>query len=137
MVGNSMIYSAAFDPKYELNNTSYQAFFSTVKDKDLGFEFYFPVNGFNLYSVRKADGALYSDFMTDKLNPEYLGDGRVTLARILWRMNIGMITMEVMVWGQYPIYRDGVVCRYLAVSAAYLIILTAAGCVAVKRRNII
>ncbi len=137
MLGSTMMDTAAFDSKYELNNTSYQAFFSKVKDNDLGFEWYFPVSGFNLYSVRKADGTLYSDFMTDKPNPEYRGDGKVTLARIMWRMNICTLPMEMMVWGQYPVYRDGVLYRYIAVSAVYLIILTAGGCVVVKRRNII
>ena len=137
LLNNTMGFTAAFDMKYKLNSTSYQAFFSKAKESDSGFEWYFPVNGFNLYGVRKADGTLYSDFMTDKPNPEYIGDSKVTLARILWRMNIGMLPMEAFTWGQYPIYRDGVVFRYIAVSAAYLIILTAAGCVAVKRRNII
>ena len=137
MVGNTMMESAAFDSKYLVNNTSYQAFFSKAKESDSGFEWYSPVNGFNLYSVRKADGTLYSDFMTDKPNPEYSGDAKVALARIIWRMNIGRIPLEVIVWGQYPLYRDGVLFRYIAVSAVYIIILTAAGSVAVKRRNII
>lgn len=137
MVGNTMVYNAAFDMKYELNSTSYRAFFSKVEDSDVGFEFYFPVNGFNLYAVRKADGSLYSDFMTDTPNPDYSGDAKVTLARILWRTNIGMIPMEVIAWGEYPLYRDGVLYRYIAVSAVYMIIMSVAGCVAVKRRNII
>ena len=36
------------------------------EEKDLGFEWYVPVDGFNLISVRKADGTLYSEFMTNK-----------------------------------------------------------------------
>lgn len=134
---DTMTDSKAYAPKYELNITSYRVFMSKVEDSDLGFEFYFPVNGFNLYSVRKADGTIYSDFMTDKPDPEYPGDSKVALARIIWRMNICMLPMEMMVWGQYPIYRDGVLFRYIAVSAVYLVIIVYAGCVVVKRRNII
>ena len=137
MLGNAMDFGTAFDMKYEVNKTAYQAFYNKIKESDLGFEVYFPCDGFTMYAVRKADGSLYSDFLTDTPDPDYSGDAKVTLARILWRMNIGMIPLELITWGQYPLFRDGVAYRYIAVSAVYLIILAGAGCVAVKRRNII
>ena len=136
-LNSSFIQGQAFEMKYELNKTSYFAFISECKEKDMGFEWYFPVDGFNLYTVRKADGTLYSDFMTDRPNREYPGDAKVALSRFLWRTSVGNIYMELMVFGQYPLYRDGVLYRYMAVSSVYLCVIIAAGCAVVKRRNII
>ena len=136
-LNNAMTLGHAFQPKYKINNTSYQTFISESKEKDLGFEWYVPVDGFNLISVRKADGTLYSEFMTNKPDPDYPGDARVALARLLWRMNISSLPMELMVFGQYPLFRDGVMYRYIAVSSVYLCVIIAAGCAVVKRRNII
>ena len=127
----------AFLPKYEVNNTSFQAFMSKSKEKNVGFEWYMPVNDFNMYGIKKADGTWYSDFMTDRPNPDYPGDFKSSAARLALRLNIVFFPMELAGWGQNAMFRDGVFFRYIAVSSAYIIVLTAVGSVVVKKRNII
>ena len=134
---NAAFYADAFIPKYQPNTKAWQVFTSETKDHDLGFEWYMPVNGFNLYSINKADGTVYNDFTSDKLNPDYPGDAKVAVSRVLWRLNITNIVQEVAAFYVYPMYRDGVLLRYIIVSSAYLLIVVAAGCIVVKRRDII
>ena len=134
---NAAFNSDAIMPKYKPDNKAWQAFMSEVKDHDLGFEWYMPVNGFNLYAINKADGTLYDDFITGELNPEYPGDAKVAVSRVIWRLNITNIIQEAASFYVYPMYRDGILLRYVVVSAAYLFIIAAAGSVVVKRRDII
>ena len=146
VIGGSVLYcvfiNAAFNnyaymPKYQPNQETWNVFMSKAKDHDLGFEWYLPVNDFNLYSIKKADGTVYNDFITDKLNPDYPGDAKVAVSRVVWRLNISNIVMEAAALYVYPLYRDGVLLRYIVVSSVYLIIVAAAGSIVVKRRDII
>lgn len=135
--GEIINYTDAFGTKYKPNNTSFQVFMRESKEKNPGFEWYMPVNDFNMYGIKKADGTWYSDFMTDQEDPDYPGDFKVSFSRLFMRLNIVFFPLEIAGWGHYAMFRDGVLYRYIAVSSAYLIILTAAGCVVVKKRNII
>ena len=128
---------AAFHSKYKPNNTTWQKFRSESKEHDMGFEWYLPVNDFNLYAVKKADGTVYNEFITDVLNPEYPGDTRVAVSRLFFRLNITNIIQEAAAFYVYPMYRDGVLLRYIVVSSVYLCLVTALGSVVVKRRDII
>ena len=128
---------SAFSTKYVPDVHKWQEFTKETKAQDIDFEWYMPVSGFNMYAVNKADGSLYDDFMTDKPNAEYAGDAKVAVTRVLWRLNITNITMESLVFYVYPMYRDGILLRYIIVSSVYLCIITAAGSVVVKRRDII
>lgn len=127
----------AFEPKYVPDKTSWSAFWKGTKDHELDFEWYFPVNDFNLYMIKKADGSVYSDFMTDKPNTEYSGDTRVAITRAVYRLNLSNFLLEVLSFYVYPMYRDGVLLRYVVVSSVYLCMVTAAGLIVVKRRDII
>ena len=85
---------------------------------------------------RKDDGTVYKDFSSDELNPDYAGDTKVFITRVLWRLNVGALPMEAMLFPLYPLYKDGILLRYIAVSAIYIAIMIPAGCAIVKRRNI-
>ena len=127
----------AFEPVYIPDQTSWKMFTKQTKDNEIDFEWYFPVNDFNLYMVKKADGTIYSDFMSDKPNPDYSGDTKVAIMRIVFRLNISNFILESLSFYVYPMYRDGVLLRYIVVSSVYLCLVTAAGCIVVKRRDII
>lgn len=127
----------AFETKYEPDTKAWQAFCKEAKEHDLGFEWYLPVNDFNLYGIKKADGTVYDDFLSDKPNNEYEGDTKAAVARVLWRLNICSILLEAPLFYAYPLFRDGVFLRYIAVSSVYLCLITAVGVIVVKRRDII
>ena len=112
-------------------------FTKQTKDNEIDFEWYFPVNDFNLYMVKKSDGTIYSDFMSDKPNPDYSGDTKVAIMRTVFRLNISNFILESLSFYVYPMYRDGVLLRYIVVSSVYLCLVTAAGWIVVKRRDII
>lgn len=128
--------TVAFENKYNPDNVAFSKFIKDSEKHDGDFEWYVPVNNFNLFSIYKEDGTLYSDFASDEPNQYYSGDTRVAIARIFWRLNVGLLPLEVVEFHLYPIYRDGVLLRYIAVSSVYEIILLAAGCAIVKKRNI-
>lgn len=134
--GAAPLYSA-FDMKYKVNSQAWQSFYKGAKEHDLGFEWYFPVNGFNTHTIMKADGTVYKDFLTDEPNPQYVGDTEVAISRVIWRLNIANIIEESAAFYMFPLYRDGVLLRYIAVSSVYLCIVVSAGCIVVKRRDII
>ena len=102
-----------------------------------GFEWYFPVDGFNTYTIKKADGTVYNDFLTDIPEPDYRGDTKAAVSRVLWRLNITNFIMETASFYVFPMYRDGIFLRYIVVSSVYLCIVVSAGCIVVKRRDII
>ena len=136
VVSSSVDVTTAFDFKYDTDSEVFFKFIEDSKKHDSGFEWYMPVNDFNLFAVYKEDGTLYMDFSSDEPNQYYSGDTRVAIARIFWRLNVGLLPLEVVEFHLYPIYRDGVLLRYIAVSSVYEIILLAAGCAIVKKRNI-
>ena len=136
IVNNALDLTAAFDYKYEPDNKVFSKFLENSEKHDSGFEWYMPVSDFNMFGVYKEDGSLYTDFSSDKLNQNYSGDTKVAVSRVLWRMNVAILPMETMIFYVYPMYRDGVLLRYIAVSSVYEIILIAAGCLVVKKRNI-
>lgn len=128
--------SVAFETRYNPDNEAFSKFIKDIEKHDSDFEWYMPVNDFNLFSIYKEDGTLYSDFSSDEPNQYYSGDTRVAIAKVFWRLNVGLLPLEVVEFHFYPIYRDGVLLRYIAVSSVYEIILLTAGCAIVKKRNI-
>ena len=136
IVNNTLDITTAYDWKYETDNKAFNSFLKDSETHDSGFEWYVPVSGFNLLGVYKEDGSLYNDFSTDELNPDYSGDTKVAVSRVLWRLNVAILPMEASVFYVYPLCRDGVLLRYIAVASVYEIILIAAGCAVVKKRNI-
>ena len=136
IVNNAFDVTSAFDNKYEPDNAAFNRFIKESGKHDSGFEWYMPVNDFNMFGIYKEDGSLYVEFTTDEPNPYYSGDARVAISRILWRLNVGLLPMEALGFSTYPLYRDGVLLRYIVVSSLYEVILITAGCVIVKKRNI-
>ncbi|SCW41549.1 hypothetical protein SAMN02910456_01024 [Ruminococcaceae bacterium YRB3002] len=136
IINNSMDITGAFDSKYDLDGKAFSDFIIHCKDHGSDFEWYIPVNNFNIYSINYADGTLYNDYVMDELNPEYAGDTSVALKQTLWRLGVPNLPFELMVFNSYPLYRDGVLLRYIIVTSGYIILLAGLSAVIIRKRNI-
>ena len=133
---NNVDYTQAFDCKYIPDSKALNDYIEDSKKHGADVEWYMPVDNFELFSIRVAGGKGSKEFYTDELNPDYSGDVPVAITRTLWRLNVACLPIEVLIFNLYPVYRDGILLRYIAVSSCYLVILTAAGYVIVKKKNI-
>ena len=137
ILSGAMNLSAAFYSKNKYDNKAFSHFFRECKENGSEVEWYIPVKDFNLSVIYKADGTVYKDFTTAEPDPEYPGDAKVAVSRAFWRMSITNLPLEFIMFDLYPLYRDGVLLRYILVSSVYLCILAAGGSIVVKRRDII
>ena len=129
--------SGAFYSKNKHDNKAFSHFFRECKENGSEVEWYIPAKDFNLNVIYKADGTIYKDFTTAEPDPEYPGGAKVAVARAFWRMSITNMPLEMVMFDLYPLYRDGVLLRYIIVSSVYLCVLAAGGLFVVKRRDII
>ena len=136
ILNNTVDLSVAFDIKYKQDNDAFSKFIKSSEQHAGDEEWYLPISNFNYYEIYKADGTLYKEFSTDELDPNYSGDTKVAIARVAWRLNVGLLPLETELFSIYPMYRDGVLLRYIVVSSVYGVILLAAGCAVVRKRNI-
>jgi len=125
-----------FETPYQMDENQASKFlsggYSILGDK----EWYFPVDDFRIGRVYVPEDDITFDFASDKPNKYYTGDKMSNLGKTLFRSNIMYYPCEMLMWNYYPMYRDGLLTRYTAVSAGYLILLLTAGSYCVYKRNI-
>ena len=125
-----------FENRYAVDETAQKRFFEggyrMLGDK----EWYLPVDDFNVGRVYVPSDDLTIEFYTDEPNKDYPGDNISKIGRTLYRSNIIFYPMEMQQWFMYPMYRDGLMTRYLVLSAGYMILLTTLGTYIVNRRDI-
>lgn len=125
-----------FENEYEYDQIQLERFFkggyTLLGDK----EWYIPVDGFDPVKVYVPEEDLTISFVSDTPNEFYTGKFMNTVGRYLFRANIFYYPFELVMWFIYPMYRDGIMTRYAAVSASYFILLLTAGSYAVRKRNI-
>ena len=126
---------APFENQYKFDETQMERFYKggyhMLGDK----EWYIPVDDFYIGRVYVPEEDMTIDFASDEINENYPGKLRSITGRTLFRANLMNYPGEIMMWFIYPMYRDGIMTRYVAVSSCYLILLLTAGCYAVRRRN--
>lgn len=127
---------APFENQYKLDETQMERFFNGGYQMLIDKEWYLPVDDFNIGRVYIPDEDRTIDFVSEEINENYPGKVRSTAGRILFRTNIMYYPTEITMWCIYPMYRDGIMTRYIAVSSCYMILLLTAGCYAVRKRNL-
>ncbi|SCW41533.1 hypothetical protein SAMN02910456_01023 [Ruminococcaceae bacterium YRB3002] len=124
-----------FETEYVLNENEairfYQSGYRILGDK----EWYIPVDGFEIGRAYVPSEDITFDFLSEEPNRYYPGEAVSIAGRTAYRANIMMYPCEIMMWFIYPMYRDGLMTRYAILSGSYLVILVAAGALAVRKRN--
>ncbi|MCR5060911.1 MAG: ABC transporter permease [Saccharofermentans sp.] len=134
--GSGTYPGAPFENSYAMDEKQMETFFKggylMLGDK----EWYLPVDDFRIGRVYVPSEDLTIDFASDELNEHYPGTVKSMTARTFFRANIMYYPCEMMMWFIYPMYRDGLMTRYAAVSSGYMVLLFTAGCYIVRKRNL-
>ena len=127
---------APFENQYKLDETQMERFYNAGYQILGDREWYFPVDDFNIGRVYIPGEDRTISFVSEEINENYPGKVRSIAGRTLFRANIMYYPTEIMMWFIYPMFRDGIMTRYIAVSSCYMILLLTAGCYAVRKRNL-
>ena len=134
--GSGSYLGSPFEKQYKMDDTQMERFYKggyyLLGDK----EWYIPVDDFYIGRAYVPEDDQTIDFASDVPNENYPGKTKSTVARALFRTNIMYYPCEMMMWFIYPMYRDGLMTRYVAVSSGYMVLLLTAGCFIVRKRNI-
>ena len=126
----------AFSTKYKLDETKMENFFKGGYRIEGDGEWYLPVDKFELGRVYYPEEDRTIHFMTDEPDEYYPGDNVMVAIHTIYRADLIHYPFEMMMFFIYPIYRDGLVARYAAVSAGYLVLLLTGGCYLIRKRNV-
>ena len=125
-----------FERKYNQDEVKLENFFKNGGYRISGEgEWYLPVNDFNIGRAYYPADDQTVEFLSEEPNPYYPDEKVLAVSRALYRANIMNYPCEISMFFIYPMYRDGLLLRYIAFSSGYLVILLTGGCYVISKRN--
>ena len=133
MLGTSGL---CFTQKYKTDTEMSEYFFKGGYKIEGEGEWYLPVDRFRIGRAYYPEEDRTIDFLSDVPNEDYPGDRAIMVFQTFYRLDLFHYPFEMKLFFIYPMYRDGLITRYVVVSLCYLVLLTTGGCYVVRKRNV-